>query len=148
MKIAGFPQTAWDGRRVPFVDEEKEFNRVMAYWNWSNALTEPPIDDTRLLNKTQDGRKWAVLETPSQADHEAYWMQHSVGYNWEHYSGMGDIYGLRDHDNIPLVTILVAQDTVVHARRASNAPLTLEDKRDLVHLAEIQGWNILPDEQL
>lgn len=148
MKIDGFSSPVWDGRRIPYQDELWDMERRREYWNWSNDLMTLPIDNTRLLANTQDGRKWAILETQGQADFEAYYMQHSVGYNWDHYSAIGDIYGLRDHEGIPRVTILVANNTVVHARRAQNTPLSPADKRDLVHLADIQGWNILPDEQL
>ena len=45
---------------------------------------------------------------------------HSIGYNLDHYSAMGDIYSFRDAANAPAMTILVAMPRTM----AFRPPLT------------------------
>jgi hypothetical protein len=73
-------------------------------------------------------------------------MRHSIGYCWDQYSALGDLFSLRDGDNRPLVTVLVKDGAIVHAREAANARLSQQNDQALREFAETFGYDIVPDE--
>ena len=147
MRIAGFG-TRWDEDRRPLPDETDDALRRARYWEWSGRFgPELGPDAAPRVAAAPDGRAWHRLGDPDQADFEAFHMRHSIGYNWAHYSGMGEILSLRA-DGIPQATILVADGTVVHARRRENAPLEPADLAALDALAAERGWSVLSPESL
>jgi len=147
MRIDGFPNP-WTEDRRPLPDEPDDAARRARYWDWSNAVgPDLPADAAPLVATAPDGRGWHRLEDAAQADFEAFHMQHSIGYNWDHYSGMGEIRSLRA-GGVPQVTILVAGGTVVHARRPRNEPLEPADLVALRALADAEGWRMLEPEAL
>jgi hypothetical protein len=141
MRIDGFA-TGWDEDRRPMPDEGDDALRRARYWQWSERFG-PDLgpDDAPRIAAASDGRSWHRLLDEGHADFEAFHMRHSIGYNWDHYSGMGEILSLRA-DGVPQATVLVAGGVVVHARRPANAPLEPSDLAMLVDLAAAEGWRI------
>jgi hypothetical protein len=139
------PRTWPEGRR-PLADEARDAERRERYWSWNEATgPRPGPDSAPRVAAAPDGRAWHRLGDPLQADFEASHMRHSIGYNWDHYSAMGEILSLRS-EGLPEATVLVADGTVVHARRRENAPLLPADLAAVRALAGTWGWAVLdPD---
>jgi hypothetical protein len=143
MKLGHFESSCWDEPRHPMVDEEADRLRRDRYWAWSNAAgPDLPDGSPQTIMTTPAGDQWVSIKTPAQADWEAYRMQHSIGYNLEHYAQMGDIYSLRAADRSPTMTILVASATGVHARGPSNATLDDAALQSLTKFATAMRWNV------
>ena len=132
----------WDGGRRPIPGDQEDAARRAEYWEWSEAAGDLPEGGAEMVSYAPGNCHWAKLENAVQADYEARHMRHSIGYNWDHYTAMGQILSLRSQNMIPWVTILVAENRVVHARRAANAPLGLHDLRALRALARAKGWTV------
>ena len=145
---AGSFAIGWDEGRRPLADEAEDAARRGRYLEWSNRFgPELGPDTAPRVGESPDGRAWHLLGDAAQADFEAFHMQHSIGYNWDHYSGFGEIYSLRS-GGIPEATLLVAGGTVVHARRRENAPLEPADLAAVRALAEARGRAVAPPDQL
>ncbi len=133
----------WGEGRTPLPDDEADARRRARYWAWSG--TQVPVDPAPPLGALVPGYTCHAVATPAQADFEAWHMRHSVGYDFDHYSRMGDILSLR-RDGVPCVTALVADATVVHAVGPGNAMITDEDRAVLQVVCDARGWG-LPDNE-
>ncbi len=74
-------------------------------------------------------------------------MRHSIGFNWDHYSGMGEILSLRE-DGFPQATFLVGARRRGPRQASPNAPLLPSDMEMLHALADTEGWRVNPPESL
>ena len=116
---ASISHFSWDEDRCPFQDELKELSRIDRYWVWLNSKT--PVDHAEFIVPLQRDYHVVKLQTPEDADYEAKYMKHSIGFNWWHYSSLGNIYSIRSSSNIPIMTCLVAHDEILQARILDNA---------------------------
>ena len=117
-----------------------------SYWTWLQANLEEVR--SRVSAEPLAWKKnmtLVPLRDRADADYEASWMEHSVGYSWDSYSSFGDIYGLRNGDGFPIATLLVVDEVVVHARERCNARLGPDTQEAMEEFSAAMGWDIKPD---
>lgn len=146
MRMRDLLPRTWGHERAPLGDAALDDWRQCAYWDWLEGRTF--VDDAPTIATIPGGYRWVRLETVDHADFEASAMRHSIGYNWEHYSGMGEIYSLRAPGNAPEITLLLAEGTVVHARRAGNAAVGDDGMALIAEIAQASGWRVKPASEL
>ena len=134
----------WPGGRIPLADEAAEAMRTNSYWAWLTERADHIADAARPVVKMDEGH-WALLQNGADADYEALHLRHSIGHSWGKYSTFGDIFSLRDGDNRPQATVLVADKVVVHAREAENARLSVANEAALQAFTEVMGFSIKAD---
>lgn len=111
----------WSEQRFPLEDDAQDLARINRYWEWlkqNNHNSCKPDVVARLPDYNL-----VVIKNSEEADFEAFYMNHSVGFNWIKYSQMGQIFSIRDTNNYPEATLLVRDKTVVHARSKNNEPI-------------------------
>lgn len=128
-------------KRIPALSEQQEMKRVSQYWKYLDAKSSNIIDSSLDL-----GAGWHKLRNEDDADYEAWYMKHSIGHSWDKYSKIGDIYSMRDHNNIPEVTILVKDGVIIHAREERNIRLSPEHMERMKQFAKKMDFIIQPDE--
>jgi len=135
----------WTQGRSPLEDPAAEDARVDAYWQWLEVSTgrDPHADFAGYAIHAP--LLWRKIETPAQADHEAWHMRHSIGHSWDKYSALGDIYSLRREGDTPEATVLVVEGLVVHAREHRNARLSPDNKTHLLDFCRLKGFEFKPD---
>ena len=126
--------------RFPYLQEEED--RVELYWSWLEENRDVIKDTSTSLLSTEQGQSLVALKTLEQADYEALHMQHSIGYNFTHYSGFGDLYSIRSPENTPLVTLLVSKGNIIHYKEEQNASLSEKNLEILKDIADKMGWMI------
>jgi hypothetical protein len=132
--------------RQPLSDWTSESARTQAYWSWLEAKAASVRDGSLDVAHAFGGGRWVRLSSAGDADYEAKHIRHSIGHSWDRYSKIGEIYSLRDEDNLPLATVLV-QDVagakvVVHAREHENARLSVANMAALEAFAESRDYRI------
>lgn len=137
--------STWTQGRSPLEDPAAEDARVEAYWKWLEATTGRDRLAAFAGYAVHAPLLWRKIETPTQADHEAWHMRHSIGHSWDKYSAVGDIYSLRSGDDKPEVTVLVADGVVIHAREHRNARLSPENMTHLLDFCILKGFEHKPD---
>lgn len=137
--------TPWTGPRAPYADPVEEAARTEAYWVWLDEQPAQIGDAANFADADYRGGRWRQITTSDEADYEARAMRHSIGHSWDKYSGFGDIYSFRNADDVPQMTILVADGVVVHAREHRNARLSKQNRETLMIRAEDMGWDVKPD---
>ena len=137
--------STWTQGRSPLEDPAAEDARVDAYWQWLEATTGRDRHPAFAGYAVHAPLLWRKIETPAQADHEAWHMRHSIGRSWDKYSALGDIYSLRSGDDAPEATVLVADGVVVHAREHRNARLSPENMTHLLDFCSLKGFERKPD---
>lgn len=143
-----FPFAQWDEQRYPLPDEMADAERRARYWEWSAVGMFEDVGTTPVMDAGSTGR-WVEIVDSRGADFEAFHLQHSIGYNWHHYSSMGRLLSLRGGDDgIPRITVLVANGTIVHARGLENQALDPDQLRTLSLMASHEGLEMLPPDEL
>ena len=143
MQVGAFEIASWDEPRIPLADEWADEERRSRYWDWSNqAGPSLPEGGTIARVRLADGGSCVRIGNHVQADYEAFHMQHSIGYNFDHYAALGDIYSLRNADNVPQMTFLVAGNQIVHARAPANGPVTDAQYRWLLEFAAANHFDV------
>ena len=123
-------------KRFPENNSEKENKRKTQYWKY---LKQAKLNDNSIETKVKG---WKQLLTENDADYEASFMQHSIGHSWLKYSSIGNIFSLRDKNNIPQVTILVKDNKIIHAREEKNIRLSKENIISLNNFAKQMNYQI------
>lgn len=136
----------WTQGRSPVDNPEAETARVDAYWQWLGASTGGDRRAAFAGYAVNAPLLWRKIETPAQADYEAWFMHHSIGHSWDKYSALGDIYSLRSGDDKTEATVLVADGVVIHAREHRNARLSPENRTHLLDFCQLKGFDIKPDD--
>ena len=129
----------WQGGRRPLDDEAEDRARRSAYWAWADARDFR--DDEPAVGEPAPGVTLHGVRTHAQADFEAAYMRHSVGYDFDRYAGMGEILSLR-RDGLPFVTALATGGVIVHAVRAANGIISDGDRAILQAVCDARGWTM------
>lgn len=137
--------SGWGGHREPLADETAETARKEAYWAWLDELPLTGAGGEFVADGVSGDAHWRRLMSADDADYEAREMRHSIGHSWGVYGEMGEVFSLRDAENVPQATVLVVDGAVVHAREHQNARLSPENRAELVAFAQSRGWDITPD---
>lgn len=128
--------------RVPYDNDQQDQMRTQAYWTWLQKNDGSIKDNSFLETTLTDGKKWVRLLNANDADYEASFMGHSIGHSWDKYSKFGDIYSLRSVDNHPLATILVSNNSVVHAKEHNNANLSQKNNKYLQYFCTQMNFKV------
>jgi len=144
----------WPFGRSPISTPELEEKRVSAYWGWlDGAPRSCPGGKQRYVST--EGFFWISLDDEAGADYEAFHMRHSIGHSWRKYRQIGPLFSLRDHENLPQATVLLAHPreaifnardaAIIHAREHHNARLSRANMDRMVAFADVLGVGIEPD---
>ncbi len=128
--------------RTPVEDGQYENERTVAYWNWLESAYDNCTSNSEPIALDHTGLELHQLKNDHDADFEAIYMSHSIGHSWGKYSALGDIYSIREPYGRPLVTLLVIDGVVVHAREDHNAALSEKNQGTLTRFADSQEWQI------
>lgn len=137
----------FNNKRIPENDEILEKNRKEEYWNYLILNIKNIKDKSKILAKYEKFT-FNKLNTADDADYEAAFMQHSIGHSWDKYSKFGNIYSIRDNENIPLVTVLVSDNYAIHYREENNARLSIQNKNLLQQFANMLGFKIKEEDNI
>jgi len=139
--------------RTPIPDDrDAEVLRRHRYWTWldENAAAiheRRKIYQNQAMEREPGAGSWMRVANAMDADFVAFHERHSIGYSFDHYAQMGNMFCLLSQTTgLPLATILVSPDgRVIHAREAGNARLSPRHRQAVENLAQRRGWKVVPD---